>query len=558
MSEIHLGTTSAMRILRDYQNQAKDCTFSEFNRGVQSTMIVLPTGTGKTVVISKIANEWDNGNVLILAHRIELLDQAADKLHSELGYRPPIEQGQRGAEVDLLWQGGNIIVGSVQTMRNAKRLDKYQKMPFGLIIIDECHHATAASYRAILENCLGLNPDCKVLGVTATPKRADDTALGIVFDSVAFSMELQEAIELGWLVDIQQEYVMIDEVDFSGIGSSKNELGEADFNRGELEEILSSEEALHAMVTPILDRTSKGEQALIFTAGVMHAHQLATVLNRHKDGSAFAVDGETPKEQRSEIVAKFHKNQVQYLCNFGVFTEGFDAPNVSRVIMGRPTKSPSLYIQMLGRGTRPLNGVVDGHTSPFERRDAIESSAKPHMLVLDFVGNSRHKAVSAVDALGGNYDVETKQLAEKRVREHGGDVLDELRKAKAEIRLMREEERMKVVKGRAKYTSQKVDVFNDHAAPVEQSPEIFRGGSSDAQIALLVNFEVPYETAAKYSKRQASAVIESMKERRCTTKQAKVLSRFGYDVDEFNFDGASRTIDAIAANGWKRLEGEGA
>jgi superfamily II DNA or RNA helicase len=449
--EIPQTKTDTTKTLRDYQIASKARVFAEFQH-VQSTLIVLPTGCGKTVVLSKIANEWETGNVLILAHRIELLDQAADKLYSELGYRPPIEQGERGIDADTLWQGGNIIVGSVQTMRNMKRLEKFSRCPFGLIIIDEAHHATASSYRQILDNCLEWNPQCKVLGVTATPKRSDDAALGIVFDSLAYSMELQHAIEEGWLVDIQQEYVVVDGVDWSGIGSSKNELGEADFNRGELEAILTQEEALHSMATPILDTTNKGEQALIFTAGVAHAHQLAAVLNRHREGCAFAVDGTTPKDQRAEIVQKFHAGEVQYLANFGVFTEGFDCPNVSRVIMGRPTKSPSLYIQMLGRGTRPLAGVVDGIDSADARRFAISLSAKPHMIVLDFVGNSRHKAVSAVDALGGNYDVETKQLAEQRVKERGGDVLDELKKAKAEIALLREEKRRQRIRGKATYS----------------------------------------------------------------------------------------------------------
>lgn len=549
--------TSA-RTLRDYQTRAKDCVFAEFNRGTQSTLIVLPTGMGKTVVLSKIATEWQAGNVLILAHRIELLDQAADKLAHELGYRPPIEQGQRGVDDDLIWQGGNVIVGSVQTMRNSKRIEKFSRTPFGLIIIDEAHHATAASYRSILDNCLGWNPNCKVLGVTATPKRADDTALGIVFDSLAFSMEMQEAIEQGWLVDIQQEYVIVDGVDWSDLGTSQNELGERDFDRVELERILTQEEALHAMATPILDKTPNGEQAIVFTAGVSHAHQLAAVLNRHRDGCAYAVDGTTPKDQRTEIVQKFHNGEIQFLTNFGIFTEGFDAPAVSRIVMGRPTKSPSLYIQMLGRGTRPLPGVVDGIDTAEGRRFSILTSGKPHMIALDFVGNSRHKAVSAIDALGGNYDVETRELAEERVRESGGDVLDELKKAKAEIMLLREEKRRKGIKGKATYSTAKVSVFADHAAPVEQEPGIKRGGASDAQVALLVNLGVDYETAASYGKRQAGAVITSLKEKRCSTKQAAILRKYGYDSTHHNFDQASEIINAIAANGWRRPVGDAA
>lgn len=235
-------------------------------------------------------------------------------------------------------------------------------------------------------------------------------------------------------------------------------------------------------------------------------------------------------------------------------TEGFDAPAVSRIIMGRPTKSPSLYIQMLGRGTRPLPGVVDGIETAEARRMSILTSGKPHMIVLDFVGNSRHKAVSAIDALGGNYDVETKELAEERVRENGGDVLDELKKAKAEIALIREEKRRKGIKGKATYSKSRVDVFEDHAAPVEQA--VSRGGASDAQIALLVNLGVDYDTAAAYGKRQAGAVITSLKEKRCSTKQASILKKYKYNAEHYNFDQASEIINAIAANGWRRPAGD--
>lgn len=539
---------------RDYQLAAKAAVFADFARGSRSTLVVKPTGTGKTVLFTLVATEWQTGNVLVLAHRIELLDQAADKLAEELGYRPPIEQADRGVDVGLIWQGGNIVVGSVQTLRSDRRLEKFKRAPFGLIIVDEAHHATSQSYRKIVDACLAMNPDCRVLGVTATPRRADNAALGIVFDSVAYAMELQEAIELGWLVDVHQEYVQIDEVDFSNLSLTTNDLGESDFRPSDLEAILTEEQALHAIAKPILDKSEGGKQCLVFTAGVAHAHMLAAVLNRYRDDSAAAVDGKTDKALRREIIERFKSNRLQYLINFGVFTEGFDAPNTSVVVMARPTKSVGLYMQMLGRGTRPLAGVVDGIEDPEARRAAIAASPKPHMVVLDYVGNSKHKPVSSIDALGGNYDLETKALAERRVRESNGNanVMDELKKAKAEITLLREEQRRKGVKARdVHYSTVEVDVFGRGAAPVEQATGPHRGGSSDAQVAFLVNLGVQAETAAGYSSRQASAVIESLKAKRCTTKQANILTKYGYDP-AVNFDAARKIIDAIAANGWKR------
>jgi superfamily II DNA or RNA helicase len=928
-----------VRTLRDYQDGAIKGALRELLEvGVESTLIVLPTGMGKTVIFSRMASEWDRGNVLILAHRIELLDQAADKLRDELGYRPPIEQGMRGMDEDAIWQGGNVVVGSVQTMRNVKRMRKYRDHPFGLVIVDEAHHAVSASYRRIIEQCLEMNPSCKILGVTATPNRADEAALGIVFGSVAYGMDLKQGIDLGWLVDIRQEFIHLDEdsVDFSNLRLVKDKMGESDFRREELEQILTEENALHAMSKPILDRSQNGEQCLIFNAGVAHAHLMAAVLNRYKDQSAAAVDGKTDKDERRKIVESFQEGKLKYLCNFGVFcldseteiltsdgwtgiddmtyqhevanwdngtiffecpkfiirrdrlpgekmvvldtprrsirvtedhrmlyrtydreefrikhagelvgeraflpvsgialpmsvrldqpkadpnrsrriaansyclrkkgmspseakheataridardslrytephelteedcefigfwigdgsrcqvqkggveytvaqspnyskiveridwllekigtnfikrrvlegqvgdhfrwsmprgtgfgpqkrdglfrlepyldksgtnlfwafsdiqffallrglwmadgehgnsinppdtlnacginidlfdiiqavgtcrgyrvtvhpqkvraahhtpllklsarradshqmtthrlrvedgwtnervwcvtsttgniitrrkgsvtvtgnTEGFDCPATSLVVMARPTKSVSLYIQMLGRGTRPLGGVVDGPPDPDSRRAAILASRKPYMTVLDFVGNSRHKPCSVVDALGGDYDIEVRELAEERIREKGGDVKDALEDAKVDAALYADEAKRKAVKAKSVvYTSHNVDVFSGAAAPVVSgNTDVPRGGSTEGQIGLLVGLGVVYATAAGYSKRQAGAVIESLSKTRCTVKQANILKKYGFPP--MPMKEASKVIDQIAANGWRR------
>lgn len=540
------------KTLRDYQSGSMSAVHEKFDAGSASTLVVLPTGLGKTVLFSRIASNWNRGNVLILAHRIELLDQAADKLKSDLGYRPPIEQGQRGLESDMLWQGGNVIVGSLQTMRNMKRMRKYKDFPFGLVIVDEAHHAVSASYRKIIDTCLEFNPDCKVMGVTATPNRADDAALGIVFDSLAFEMHLQEGIERGWLCDIEQEFVQIDDVDFSGVRMRRDKAGNVDFNPADLEALLIEEGPMHAMTQPILDRTQNGEQALIFNAGVTHANIMAYVLNKYKPGSAAAVDADTPPVKRQQIVSDYQNGRLQYLTNFGVFTEGFDCPSVSLVVMARPTKSLSLYLQMLGRGTRPLPGVVDGPPTPQERKAAIRASAKPAMRVIDYVGNSRHKPCSSLDALGGDYDVEIKQLAEEYIREKGAaNVREQMEKAKADYELLSEQEQRKIIKASSvSYTAHKVDVFGQSANPVGQDMDIPRGGSSEGQIGLLVGLGVDYATAAGYSRKQAAAVIDKMSKTRCTKKQFAILQRFGYPM--MPMAEASKVIDVIMKNGWKR------
>ena len=537
-----------MRTLRDYQSESIAAIRREFERS-NSTVLVLPTGCGKTIVMAKLASEWPGGNVMLLAHRIELLDQAQAKIGSELGYLPVVEQGQRAMDMECMWQGGHVIIGSVQTMCGERRLEKFRQFPFDLIMVDECHHATAASYRKVIDYFLSLNPNLKVLGVTATPKRADNTALGLVFNSVAFELAIADAIEAGWLVNVEQEYVSVENVDFSHVGLAKNEVGESDLKASELEQVMVEEEALHALARPIIERAGD-RQALVFTAGVAHAHMLAAVLNRYRDGSAKAVDGETLKTARKEIVDDFMAGKLQFLTNFGVFTEGFDVPPVSLIAMGRPTKSVGLYTQMLGRGTRPLEGVVDGLPDAEARRAAIKASRKPSMLALDFVGNSRHKLVSSVDVLGGSYDVETRELAKRRAAAKSSDVMEELKKARAEIMLIREQHRRRAVRAEVAASYQKVDPFGHGPAPAQADVMQTRGGSTDAQIGFLVNLGVAHETAAGYGKKQASAVIESLKQKRCTNKQRAILAKYGEPTD-VNFDQARAIIDEIAGVGWK-------
>lgn len=540
------------RNLRPYQVDCVDAigrTFETFGAAV----IVLPTGTGKTVVMAKVTKNWEGGNVLLLAHRTELILQAQEKLGTELGYLPAVEQAERGVDMESLWQGGMVVVGSVQSMRSDGRLEKYRRFPFHLILVDECHHATSASYRKVVEFFREINPALKVLGVTATPKRADNAALGTIFDTVAYQMSILDAMNDGWLVPIRQEFVGIEQVDFSSVGVKKDkDSGEEDLDREALEAVMLEEESLHALANPIMDRAA-GRQTLVFTAGVAHAHQLAYVLNRHRPGSAVAVDGETLKAKRQEAVYDFQTSKVQFLCNYGVFTEGFDCPPCAVIAMGRPTKSLGLYTQMLGRGLRPLDGVVDPYPDAPARRAAIAASAKPSALVLDFVGNSQHKLVSSYDVLGGNYDAHVRELAKTRASTRGGDVIEELKKAKSLMLLEAEQRKREAVRAQVAYQVEEVSPFGDGPRPAAGAVDKKRGGSSDAQIQLLVNLGVQYETAASYSKRQASAVIEKLKDTRCTVRQSNILRKYGEPTD-VNFEEASRIIDEIARNGWRRRE----
>lgn len=541
-----------MKTLRPYQQAALDATHRHLEQW-GSTVVVLPTGMGKTVYAAKLISAWERGNTLFLAHTRELIFQAADKLSHELGYRPPVEMGASAVDADGIFQGDLCIVASVQTMYGDRRLEKYAKHPFGLIVIDECHHVVAASYRKIIDFFRERNPSLKVVGITATPNRADGSALGIVFESEAFQLSIGDSIEDGWLVPINQEYVVCASINYDGIKTKRNEFGEADFSGAALEEVMKEEEALHSVAKPLVDKAGD-KPALVFAAGVQHAHALAAVINRYKEGSAKAVDGKTLHSERKSIVEEFASGKVQFLCNCMVFTEGFDAPNCSLIAMARPTKSVSLYMQMLGRGLRPLPGVVDGVPDAQDRRLAILTSDKPACHVLDFVGNSKHKLANVFDVLGGNYDAEARALAMGEAEHHKRPVGELLDQAQAILSLEREWSERKHIQADATYSAYAVDPFGDGAAPAVQSSSLGRGGSSDAQVGLLVKLGVDRDRALSFSKRQAGVVIDKLAQTKCTMGQAKTLAKHGIDPSGIGMDRASRIIDAIAQNGWKRPE----
>ena len=551
------------KVLRDYQTWA--IHGHDIFPGVlgalaqhKSTLMVMATGLGKSVCIAKIANDWTNGNVLCLAHRIELVDQLADHLAGELGYRPVVEQGMRGMDSESLYTAGSVVVGSIQSMITKRRLRLYRKHPFGLIIIDEAHRATSPSYVKLVDAYRELDPNLRLLGVTATPNRTDGTALGLVFESVAYEMGIVDGIDAGWLVDIHQKFAVVEDLDLSKIPCKRNEFGEMDFKQAELEALLSQEGPLHAMTRPVLDCTEQGQQAILFAASVNHAHLWTAVLDHYRPGCAAAVDGTMirgPGSKRAKIVDDYKAGQLQFLLNYGIFGEGFDAPNTSYVIMGRPTKSVLVYTQMLGRATRPLPGVVDGLPLAESRKDAIAASGKPFAVVLDFVGNSKHQVVTATDVLGGNFDVSIRDGADEIIGSRSMNVRDAITKARASLLLEAEEEKRKPLRKAVAavplaYSLHDVSPFGGSNGT--HKPKISRGGSTDAQIAALVNLGVDQATASGYGRKQAGAVMTSLRGKRCTNKQAATLVKYGYNPTSFNAEQASKTIGEIAANNWRR------
>jgi superfamily II DNA or RNA helicase len=491
-----------MLSLRPYQTEAKtavlDCLADH-----QSTLVEMATGLGKTVLFGHLANDWP-GRVLIIAHRDELIRQAAEKIQTITGHGVTVEMGRERADADFY--GHKVTVGSIQTLARANRRARFHPDHFSLLVIDEGHHATAVTYREVLDYFA----KAKRLFVTATPKRSDQVALAAVCESVAYSYGIEPAIDDGWLVPVQQTVVTVDGLDFSRARTVA-----ADFNQADLEKILTEEKPLHAMCASAFELIGS-KQALWFCASVAHARATAGVLARYS-GSVKFLSGDTPRDERHKAVQDYKTGKIQHLLNCALFLEGFDVPTTSAIVMGRPTKSTALYMQVLGRGTRPLPGIVDGIESATERRTAIAMSAKPHMLVIDFVGNAgRHKIIQAADVLGGKYEPPVRNYAKQTMAKEGAavDLEDALARAKDELALLAEEdERRHKIKAEVSYQTQDVSPFvkqyvkpNGHVRPPREPCSDKQAG----YICYLTNQSSdpwPFSKAKKLSPKQASGVI---------------------------------------------------
>ena len=543
--------------LRPYQSTASDAIFSEWQKH-DSTLVVLPTGGGKTVLFADVIRRVFPRRALVLAHREELIFQARDKIQRVTGLSADVEMGDYKVE-NGLFGAARVVVSTIQTQCSGGdgggRMAKFDPARFGVLIIDEAHHATSPSYRRVIDYYRS-NPSLKVLGVTATPDRADEAALGQVFQSVAFDYAVLDAIHDGWLVPIEQMLVHVEGLDYSSIRTTAGDL-----NGGDLASVLEAEKNLQQIASASVEIIG-ARRALVFTASVKSAELTAEIFNRHRPGMAAWVCGKTERDERRKVLAAFAAGKVQVVCNCGVLTEGFDDPGVEVVIMGRPTKSRSLYSQMVGRSTRPLPGVVDGPETPEARKAAIAASAKSRCLVVDFVGNSgKHKLVTSADILGGNVSDEAVENVVAMAAKSGKPVnmTEALAAAEKDLqqreaaRLAEAAKRSQVV-AKARFSVQKVDPFD----VLEIQPVKARGwdspGNVSSKLRSLLRKHMGLDPD-QFTQRQAVALAREQfrrwENKLCTFKQAKLLKKHGYSTD-VSFAEASALIDALAKNNWSR------
>lgn len=511
--------------LRPYQQEAKDAIFQEWGK-VDKTLLVLPTGCGKTVVFAKVTEECvrQGSRVLILAHRGELLQQAADKLNKVTGLGCATEK----AEESCLGSWFRVTVGSVQTLMREKRLSRFPEDYFDTIIIDEAHHCISDSYQKVLNHF----PEAKVLGVTATPDRGDMRNLGQVFESLAYEYTLPKAIKEGYLSPIKALTLPL-KLDLSGVGVQAG-----DFKSQELATALDPYlyQIADEMVNYCMDR-----KTVVFLPLVKTSQKFRDILNE-RGFRASEVNGDS--KDRAEILEAFDRGDYNVLCNSMLLTEGWDCPSVDCIVVLRPTKVRSLYSQMVGRGTRLHPG-------------------KDHLLLLDFLWHTeRHELCHPASLICTDEEVAKKMTANLEKEPGLAIDIEEAEKSAAEdVVAQREEALAKQLEEMRRRKKKLVDPLQfemsiqaeDLSGYVpafgwEMSPPSDKQKATLEKLGILPDEIDNAGKAAKILDRLAKRRIEGL----TTPKQIRYLERKGFQhVGTWQYETAKRLIDRIAANGWR-------
>jgi len=512
--------------LRPYQQESRDAIFSQWDDGIKKTLLVLPTGCGKTIVFAKVTEQCvQNGDrVLILAHRGELLEQAADKIAKSTGLGCATEK----AKETCMGSWFRIVVGSVQTLMRAKRLSQFPEDYFSTIIIDEAHHSISDSYQRVLKHF----PDAKVLGVTATPDRGDMKNLGSVFESLAYEYTLPKAIKEGYLSPIKAVTIPLT-MDLTGVGTQGG-----DYKVGDLGT------ALDPYLYNIAEEMQKycaDKKTVVFLPLVKTSQKFRDILNE-KGFRAAEVNGES--QDRAEVLQDFENNRYNVLCNSMLLTEGWDCPSVDCIVVLRPTKVRSLYCQMVGRGTRLFPG-------------------KESLLLLDFLWHTeRHELCHPAHLICENEEVAQK-MTENMERDAGCPMdIEEAEKSAAEDVVSQREEALAKQLAEMKRRKRKL------VDPLQFEMSIQAEDLSGYVPAFGWEMAPPSESQQKTLEKlgimpdeidnagKASKLLERLDKRRVegltTPKQIRFLESRGFQhVGTWQFENAKRLIDRIAGNGWR-------
>ena len=512
--------------LRPYQQEAKEAVFEQWGNGIRKTLLVLPTGCGKTIVFAKVTEDCvrKGDRVLILAHRGELLDQAADKLKKTTGLNSAVEK----AESSCLGSWFRVVVGSVQTLMREKRLGQFPEDYFNTIIIDEAHHCISDSYQKVLEHF----PEAHVLGVTATPDRGDMRNLGQYFESLAYEYTLPKAIKEGYLTPIKALTIPL-KIDMSGVAVQAGDFKASDIGTA-LDPYLEG-------IAQEMQKYCADKKTVVFLPLVKTSQKFRDVLNTYGFRAA-EVNGDS--QDRAEILADFESGKYNVLCNSMLLTEGWDCPSVDCVVVLRPTKVRSLYCQMVGRGTRLSPG-------------------KEHLLLLDFLWHTeRHELCHPASLICDNEEVAQKMT--ENLEEAAGcpvDIEEAEKTASEDVVAQREEALAKQLAEMKRRKKKLVDPLQFEMSIQAEDLSGYvpafgweMGPPSDKQKATLEKLGILPDQIENAGK--AAKLLDRLDKRRneglTTLKQIRFLEGRGFQhVGTWQFDTAKKLIDRIAANGWR-------
>ena len=511
--------------LRPYQAEAKQAILAAWDEGYRKTLLVLPTGCGKTVVFSSVTeNQVNKGHrVLIMAHRGELLDQAADKLKEASGLDSVLEK----AESTSLGSFLPVTVGSVQSLAQEKRLARFPNDYFQDIIVDEAHHCLSDSYKRVLDHF----PDANILGVTATPDRGDMKNLGEFFDSKAYEYSMTEAIREGYLCPIKAQMIPL-ELDIADVGISSG-----DFSAGEIGHAL--EPYLHQIAAEMATYC-QGRKTVVFLPLIATSQKFCAMLN---DAGLRAAEVNGNSDDRSEVLADFEAGKYDVLCNSMLLTEGWDCPSVDCIVVLRPTKIRSLYQQMVGRGMRLSTG-------------------KTELLLLDFLWMTERHDLCRPSALISKDEAIAKKIDERMVEDADGfDLIEAEEQAERDILAERESA---LAKQLAEMRGKKRKLVD----PLQYALSIAAEDLTNYVPTFAWEMAPPSEKQIAFLERRgifadsvrnaglASLLIDRLQRRQqmglATPKQIRCLERYGFrQVGTWAFEDASSLISMLADNRWR-------
>lgn len=515
--------------LRPYQREAEAAILNEWETGVLRTLLVLPTGCGKTIVFSKVIEERVRAGdrVLVLAHRGELLEQASDKLAQATGLRCATEK----ADESCLGSWYRVVVGSVQSLMREKRLSRFAHDYFQTIVVDEAHHVLSDGYQRVLDHF----GQAKVLGVTATPDRGDMRNLGQCFQSLAYEYTLPKAIREGFLTPIKALTIPL-KLDLTGVGVQSG-----DFKAGDLGTAL---DPYLEQIADEMTRHCSDRKTVVFLPLVKTSQKFRDILLRHGFRAA-EVNGTS--QDRTQILSDFDTGKYNVLCNSMLLTEGWDCPSVDCIVVLRPTKVRSLYSQMVGRGTRLFRG-------------------KDHLLLLDFLWHTeRHELCHPANLICENEEVARKMTENIEAAGCPVDIEQAEQKASEDVVAQREEALAKQLHEMRRRKQRLVDPLQFEMSIQAEDLTGYTpafgwemGPPSDAQKNTLEKLGIlpdQIESAGK-----AKLLLDRLGARReaglTTPKQIRFLEGRGFrHVGTWSFESAKHMIDRIAANGWKTPRG---